>query len=96
MSLVHPASPVTAVTPDRLLPTSETCSRVGGVSKSTLYAWVRAKEFPAPIPLTPGGTRVAFLESQVNAWIQERAQLAAQQGESARAKSPNPRARAVL
>lgn len=95
MHLVNPTSPATPVTPDRLLPTDETCTRVGGVSKSTLLAWVRAKTFPAPIPLTPGGTRVAFLESQVNTWIQQRAQLAAEQGPSARAKSPNPRARAA-
>lgn len=95
MHLVNPTPPATSVTPDRLLPTSETCTRVGGVSKSTLYTWVRAGEFPAPIPLTPSGTRVAFLESQVNAWIQQRAQRAAEQGTAARAKSPNPRARAA-
>lgn len=95
MHLVIPNQPATTVVPDRLLPTDETCARVGGVSKSTLYAWVRTGEFPAPIPLTPSGTRVAFLESQVNAWIQQRAQRAAEQGAAARAKSPNPRARAA-
>ena len=95
MHLVNPTPPATPVTPDRLLPASETCKRVGDVSKSTLYAWVRSGEFPAPIPLTPGGSRVAFLESAVNAWIQQRAQRAAEQGATARAKSPNPRARAV-
>ncbi|WP_084397313.1 helix-turn-helix transcriptional regulator [Hydrogenophaga pseudoflava] len=95
MHLVNPTPPASPVTPDRLLPTDETCSRVGGVSKSTLLAWVREGTFPAPIPLTPGGTRVAFLESQVNAWIQQRAQVAAQLGTAGRAKSPNPRARAT-
>lgn len=95
MHLVNPTSPAAPVVPDRLLPTNETLARVGGVSKSTLYAWVRAGEFPAPIPLTPGGSRVAFLESAVNAWIQQRSQRAAEQGTAARAKSPNPRARAV-
>lgn len=95
MHLVNPTPPATPVTPDRLLPINETCTRVGGVSKSTLHAWIRAQQFPAPIPLTPSGTRVAFLESQVNAWIQERAQRAAEQGASARAKSPNPRARSA-
>lgn len=95
MHLVNLTPPATPVTPDRLLPTSETCSRVGGVSKSTLHTWIRAGDFPAPIPLTPGGSRVAFLESQVNAWIQQRAQTAAEQGTAARAKSPNPRARAA-
>lgn len=95
MHLVNPTPPAPPVVPDRLLPTHETCTRVGGVSKSTLHAWVRAGEFPAPIPLTPGGTRVAFLESQVNAWIQQRAEAAALQGAAGRAKSPNPRARAA-
>ncbi|MBE0589035.1 MAG: AlpA family phage regulatory protein [Hydrogenophaga sp.] len=95
MQLVYPTPPATPVTHDRLLPTSETCNRVGGVSKSTLYTWVRSGEFPAPIPLTPGGSCVAFLESQVNAWIRQRAQTAAEQGAAGRAKSPNPRARAA-
>lgn len=95
MNLVIPNPPATSVTPDRLLPADEICARVGGIAKSTLYAWIRAGEFPAPIPLTPGGTRVAFLESQVNAWIQQRAEAAALQGATGRAKSPNPRARAV-
>ncbi len=94
MQLATSSPPATPAIPDRLLPTDETCSRVGGVSKSTLLAWVREGTFPAPIPLTPGGTRVAFLESQVNAWIQQRAQVAAQLGAAGRAKSPNPRARA--
>lgn len=95
---MHPVNQTPLATPappDRLLPTSETCNRVGGVSKSTLHTWIRAGQFPAPIPLTPGGSRVAFLESQVNIWIQRRAQIAAEQGAAARAKSPNPRARDV-
>lgn len=95
MYLVNPTPPAAPVTPDRLLPIDETCTRVGGVSKSTLHAWIRAQQFPAPIPLTPGGTRVAFLESQVNAWIQQRAQLAVQMGAAGRARSPNPRAGAA-
>lgn len=95
MHLINPQTPVMPANPDRLLPTDETCARVGAVSKSTLLSWVREGYFPAPIPLTPSGTRVAFLESQVNAWIQSRAQTAAEQGPAARAKSPNPRARAA-
>lgn len=95
MQVVNPSSSPTQAPPDRLLPTDETLSRVGGVSKSTLLTWVREGTFPAPIPLTPGGTRVAFLESQVNTWIQQRAQVAAQLGAAGRAKSPNPRARSV-
>lgn len=92
MHLVTPSQPASPAPLDRLLPTEETCARVGGVSKSTLYAWIKTGGFPAPIPLTPAGTRVAFLESQVNAWIHARAQSAAELGPAGRAKSPNPRA----
>lgn len=95
MHLVNPTSLAAPVVPDRLIPTKETLARIGGVSKSTLYAWVRTGDFPAPIPLTPGGTRVAFLESQVTAWIQRRAEAAATQGAAGRRKCPNPCARAA-
>lgn len=95
MQLVNPSVPDVPAAPDRLLPTEEVRQRVGGVSKSTLHAWIRSNQFPAPISLTPSGSRVAFLESQVNAWIRERAHRAAELGAAGRARSPNPRARGV-
>lgn len=95
MQVVNPNAQPTQAAPDRLLPIDETCIRAGRVSKSTLHGWIRDKYFPAPIPLNPSGSRVAFLESQVNAWIQERARRAAELGAAGRAKSPNPRARAA-
>lgn len=95
MHLINPSTPPEPVPTDRLLPIEETCIRAGRVSKSTLHGWIRDKYFPAPIPLNPSGSRVAFLESQVNAWIQERARVAAELGAAGRAKSPNPRARAA-
>lgn len=95
MQLVNQSHlPAPLVASDRLLPIKETCSRVG-LSASSVRAMERAELFPRSIPLTPTGSRVAWLESQVNAWIQQRAQLATQVGGAGRLKSPNPRARAV-
>lgn len=94
MQAVNSTLPAAPAANDRLLPIDETCSRIG-MSKSWVLSEARKGTFPAPIPLTPSGSRVAWLESQVNAWIQERVQRAAELGSAVRAKSPNPRARAA-
>lgn len=48
-----------------------------GLSRSTLYQYIKDGDFPAPIPL---GTRaVAWLESDVSAWITARVKLARQE-----------------
>jgi predicted DNA-binding transcriptional regulator AlpA len=49
-----------------------------GISRTTLDKWVKAGHFPAPIeigmPRRQGwATRVAWLKSEVDAWILERA-----------------------
>lgn len=41
-----------------------------GLSQTTLYEQVAAGLFPAPIPI--GAQAVAWLESEVLAWIQQR------------------------
>ncbi len=38
-----------------------------GFPRSTLYAKIKAKEFPAPVAL--GARSVGWLESEVEAWI---------------------------
>jgi predicted DNA-binding transcriptional regulator AlpA len=47
--------------------------RVGGVSRSLLYQWIREGTFPRPVTLqrTKRGraARVAWVESEVQAWI---------------------------
>ena len=53
----------------RLMRRPEVLSRVG-LSSSTLYELVAAGDFPAPIPI--GRKAVAWLESEVDAWIEER------------------------
>lgn len=44
----------------------------GGVSTSTLYAWIRNKRFPAPVRL--GARCVAWRESDLIAWQAQREQ----------------------
>jgi prophage regulatory protein len=41
-----------------------------GLSKTEIYRRVSAGKFPRPVPLGP--QRVAFLESEIEAWMAER------------------------
>lgn len=50
-----------------------------GLSKTTIYARIGEGTFPRPISL--GGRSVGWLESEVNAWLNER--IAASRGQSA-------------
>jgi prophage regulatory protein len=56
----------------RLIRRPEVLERVG-LSSSTLYEITAAGEFPAPIPI--GRQAVAWLDSEVDAWIKERIEL---------------------
>jgi prophage regulatory protein len=56
----------------RLIRRPEVLERVG-LSSSTLYEMTAAGEFPAPIPI--GRQAVAWLDSEVDAWIKERIDL---------------------
>ena len=56
----------------RLIRRPEVLERVG-LSSSTLYEMTAAGEFPAPIPI--GRQAVAWLDSEVDAWINERIDL---------------------
>lgn len=49
-----------------------------GVSKSTLYRWSRAGQFPRPRSLTAIGSTVAWSAAEVDAWITSK--LAANDG----------------
>lgn len=42
-----------------------------GLSRSTIYARIAAGTFPSPIDLG-GGRAVAWLESDIDAWIRQR------------------------
>ena len=41
-----------------------------GLSKSTIYAWIKDGRFPAPVAL--GDRAVGWLESEIDTWIAER------------------------
>jgi prophage regulatory protein len=43
-----------------------------GLARATIYNMVRLGKFPAPIPLTESGRAVGWLESDVDAYLQNR------------------------
>ncbi|MFJ2990709.1 helix-turn-helix transcriptional regulator [Collimonas sp. NPDC087041] len=45
-----------------------------GLSKSSLYQQIQLGEFPAPVQLTKTGMAVAWLNTEVNLWMQSRIQ----------------------
>jgi predicted DNA-binding transcriptional regulator AlpA len=47
-------------------------ARLGGIRRETLWRWVDAGKFPAPIQLNPDGTLTAWYEDQVDDWINNR------------------------
>lgn len=57
---------------DRLLSTAVVLDRIC-MSKTQLYRMIKAGEFSKPVPI--GQQRVAFLESEVNAWMESRLRL---------------------
>jgi prophage regulatory protein len=47
-----------------------------GLGRSTIYDRVSRGEFPRPVSLGNGGRAVAWLESDINAWIQTKVEAA--------------------
>jgi len=43
-----------------------------GLSRSYIYQLAKSGLFPKPVSLVPGGTSVAWVASEVDAWINER------------------------
>lgn len=58
---------------ERLIRLREVRARVS-LGASTVYRYLAAGKFPRPVDL--GGGRVAWLESEVDAWIASRAEAA--------------------
>ena len=54
---------------ERLLRIADVCF-LTGLGRSTVYAKVKERQFPQPVKLH--GTSVAWKESEVDAWINER------------------------
>ncbi|TWD37952.1 AlpA family transcriptional regulator [Vibrio crassostreae] len=44
-----------------------------GLSKSAIYSKIKAREFPASVPI--GSRTVAWLESDINEWLEWRVQV---------------------
>lgn len=43
-----------------------------GYRRSTIYRLIQQGEFPPPISLSSGGRASAWVEDEINAWIQKR------------------------
>ena len=57
---------------ERFISLREVLSRTS-LSKTHTYRLINSREFPCPVPLSPH--RVAFVESEVEAWMAERLRL---------------------
>jgi prophage regulatory protein len=64
-----PATPVGA-SGERVLRKPDVKRRTG-LSNSTIHAWIREGRFPAPVAL--GARAVGWIESEIDAWIANRA-----------------------
>ena len=73
---MHPITTPTHQDPPRLLRMNEVMARTGK-SRAGIYVAIREGRFPRPIRL--GARSVAFLESEINTWIER---LAAQRNET--------------
>lgn len=54
----------------RILRLAHVLERTGIRAKSTVYRWIRAGRFPAPVRLGPG--LIGWPEHEVEAWLRER------------------------
>ena len=56
---------------DRLLTLSEVQARLGGVSKSTIFSWIRSRKFDFPKQVKIGRAS-RWCEAELNAWLSAR------------------------
>ena len=70
----RPDIPAPAPTQTLILRKSEVRRRVGGVSGTTLWRWQREGKFPKHLQIGPN--TVGWRESDIEAWIAERAAAA--------------------
>ena len=60
------------ITPTNRLIRIRDVMAVTGLSKSYIYQLCESKQFPNRLRLVKGGSSVAWLESEVNEWIEQR------------------------
>ena len=63
---------------ERFLRFKQTCERVG-LSRATVYRWQEAGKFPQSVCL--GEKRVAFRESEIEAWMKTQIDARSQRGQ---------------
>lgn len=61
---------ITAKPTKRLLSVRDVCGKTS-LSRSTIWKRINAGAFPKPIKLGDDGIRTAFLESEVDQWIDD-------------------------
>ena len=47
-------------------------SDASGISRAYIYQLCKEGRFPKPVTLVPGGTSVAWVASEIEAWVNER------------------------
>ena len=72
--LPETAAPESAAPIERMLRIDDVCSQAG-LSRSTIYSMVNTGAFPAPVRLH--GATVAWLQTEVQAWIAARPRVLA-------------------
>lgn len=55
----------------RFIRRATVCHRTG-LAKTSIYDMVKRGEFPAPVRLSDSGTSVAWIEEEVEAWMESR------------------------
>jgi predicted DNA-binding transcriptional regulator AlpA len=73
--MTNVANPSSPPQPIRLIYKSELLELIG-VSYGSIFSWMRAGKFPVAREIGPGGrgTRIAWIESEVHAWLAARPQ----------------------
>jgi prophage regulatory protein len=66
----------------RLIRKPETLKKTG-LPNSGMYALIAADQFPKPVKLSEGGRAVAWIEAEIDAWIESR--IAASRGAGTKA-----------
>lgn len=66
----------------RLISIKDVCNRTC-MSRSTLWAKIKAGEFPKPVRLSEDGIRKAFVSTEVDQWISSRIEIRDRSGAAA-------------
>lgn len=51
-----------------------------GVSRATIYSWIKQENFPRPTKLCAEGRAVGWVSNQIDAWLEQRITASRQDG----------------